>query len=30
MTADDIVSETRRFRAVIAGVPGMDKEDVLT
>jgi Putative bacterial sensory transduction regulator len=30
MTADDIVSETRRFRTVIAGVPGMDTEDVLT
>jgi hypothetical protein len=29
MTADDIVTETRRFRTVIGGVMGMDTEDVL-
>lgn len=30
MSADDIVTETRRFRGVIAGVPGMDTEAVLS
>jgi hypothetical protein len=29
MTAEDIVSETRRFRTVIGAVPGMDTEDIL-
>ena len=29
MTADDIVTETRRFRTVIAGVMGMDTENIV-
>jgi len=30
MTAEDIVSETRRFRTVIAAVPGVDTESILS
>jgi hypothetical protein len=30
MTADDIVTETRRFRTVVASVPGMDTENIMT
>ncbi|HET9497612.1 MAG TPA: YbjN domain-containing protein [Candidatus Limnocylindria bacterium] len=29
MAAEDIVSETRRFRTVIGAVPGLDTEDIL-